>query len=61
MSHAKPHLRALEEIERTCVPGLVEVPCTEDIKGVRYALWDTTNWHREHDQTSLSDLFYLPC
>ena len=25
MSDAKPHLRTLEEIERDCIPGLVEV------------------------------------
>jgi hypothetical protein len=49
MSEAKPHLRTLEEIERTCVPGLVEVLRTEGIEGVRYALWDMTSWHRDYD------------
>ncbi len=49
MSGAKPHLRTLEEIERTCVPGLVEVLRTEGIEGVRYALWDMTGWHRDYD------------
>ena len=48
MSDAKPHLRTLEEIERTCVPGLVEVMRTEGTDGVRYALWDMTAWHRDY-------------
>lgn len=43
MSGAKPHLKILEEIERTCMPGLVEVLRTEGVEGVRYALWDMTN------------------
>ncbi len=49
MSDAKPHLRTLEEIERTCVPGLIEVLRTEGIDSVRYALWDMTGWHRDYD------------
>ena len=49
MSDAKPVLKTLEEIERTCVPGLVEVLRTEGIDGVRYALWDMTGWHRDYD------------
>ncbi len=47
MSDAKPHLMNLEEIERTCVSGLVEVLRTEGIEGVRYALFDMTGWHRD--------------
>ena len=47
MSDAKPHLRTLDDIERTCVPGLVEVLRTEGVEGVRYALWDMTGWHRD--------------
>ncbi len=39
----------LEEIERTCIPGLVEVLRTEGVEGVRYALFDMTGWHRDHD------------
>ncbi len=31
------------------MPGLVEVLRTEGIEGVRYAPWDTTEWHRDHD------------
>ena len=27
MTDAKPHLKTLEEIEQTCVPGLVERSC----------------------------------
>ncbi len=38
MSNAKPHLKTLEDIERTCVSGLVEVLRTEGVEGVRYAL-----------------------
>ena len=49
MTDAKPHLRTLQDIEQTCVPGLVEVLRTEGIEGVRYALWDMTGWHRDYD------------
>ncbi len=49
MSTTPPHLKTPEEIERTCVPGLVEVLRTEGIDGVRYALWDVTGWHRDYD------------
>jgi hypothetical protein len=49
MSESRPHLEALAEIERTCVPGLVEVLRTEGIEGVRYALFDITGWHRDYD------------
>ena len=49
MSPTPPHLRTLEEIERTCVPGLVEVLRTEGIESVRYALWDMTGWHADYD------------
>ncbi len=49
MSEQRPHLKALEEIERTYVPGLVEVLRAEGIDGVRYALWDMTGWHRDYD------------
>ena len=50
MSEPQPHLKTLDEIERTCVPGLVEVVLrTEGIEGVRYAPWDMTGWHRDYD------------
>jgi hypothetical protein len=49
MSDAKPHLRTLDEIERECIPGLVEVLRQEGVEGVRYALWDMTGWHRDYD------------
>lgn len=42
MSDQRPHLKTLEEIERNCVPGLVEVLREEGIDAVRYALWDAT-------------------
>ncbi len=48
MSAAKSHLRALGEIERTGVPGLVEVLRQEGIDAVRYALWDAIGWHRDY-------------
>ena len=48
MSEPRPHLKTLEEIERTALPGLLEVLRTEGIKGVRYALRDTTGWHRDY-------------
>ena len=47
MSEPRPHLKTLEEIERTAMPGLLEVLRTEGIDGVRYALWDMTGWHRD--------------
>ncbi len=49
MSEQRPHLKTLEEIEQTCVPGLVEVLRTEGIDGVCYALWSMTSWHRDYD------------
>jgi hypothetical protein len=49
MSESKPHLKTLEEIERECILGLVEVLRTEGVEGVRYALWDMTNWHADYD------------
>ena len=45
----RPHLKTLDEIERDCIPGLVEVHRTEGIEGVRYALWDMTDWHIKYD------------
>ena len=50
MSEPRLHLKALEEIERTALPGLVEVLRTEGIEGVRYALWDMTGWHRDYSK-----------
>jgi hypothetical protein len=49
MNEPKPHLKTLEEIERECIPGLVEVLRQEGVEAVRYALWDMTNWHRDYD------------
>ena len=49
MPESRPHLKTLDEIERDCIPGLVEVLRTEGIGGVRYALWDMTHWHRDYD------------
>ena len=46
MKDAAPHLRSLEELERTSIPGLVEVLLEEGIDTVRYARWDATGWHR---------------
>lgn len=41
-----PHLKALEEIEKEGIPGLVEVLREEGVDAVRYVLWDATGWHR---------------
>jgi hypothetical protein len=49
MGDAKPHLGALEEIERECLPSLVRVLKEESLKAVRYFLWDMMGWHRDHD------------
>ena len=38
MAAPKPHLKDLAEIERGCIPGLVEVMRTEGVEGIRYAL-----------------------
>ena len=48
MSKPRPHLRTLEEIERNCVPGLLEVLRREGIEGARHALWDKTGWYRDY-------------
>ncbi len=48
MTDTPPHLKALEEIEREGIPGLVEVLREEGIDAVRYALWDATGWHRDY-------------
>ncbi len=48
MSLTPPHLKALEEIERDGIPGLVKVLREEGLDGVRYALWDATGWHRDY-------------
>ena len=50
MTHgSRPHLKTLEEIERDCIPGLVEVMREEGIEAVRYVMWDMTGWHRDYD------------
>ena len=49
MGGAKPHLKTLGEIERTCVPGPVEVLRAEGTEGVLYAPWHTTGRHRDHN------------
>jgi hypothetical protein len=49
MSDTKPHLQLLEDIERDCILGLVEVLRQEGVEGVRYALWDMTGWHCDYD------------
>jgi hypothetical protein len=44
-----PHLRALEEIEGECIPGLVEVLRQEGLEAARRTLWDITGWHEDYD------------
>jgi hypothetical protein len=48
MSETPSHLKVLEEIERSGIPGLLEVLREEGIDGVRYALWDAKGWHRDY-------------
>jgi hypothetical protein len=48
MSDAKPHLEVLEEVERTSIPGLVEVLREEGLDAVRHVLWDATGWQRDY-------------
>jgi hypothetical protein len=40
-----PHLRALEEIERESIPGLVEMLREEGLEVVRYILRRATDWY----------------
>jgi hypothetical protein len=47
------HLRTLEDLERTSIPGLVEVPREEGIDVVRYAVWGATGWHRGYSSPAL--------
>jgi hypothetical protein len=49
MTDQPEQLRMLEEIERECIPGLVEVLREEGLEAVRYALWEMTGWHRDYD------------
>ena len=42
MTDTPPHLRTLEVIEKTDVPGLVEVLREESLDEIRYVLWDST-------------------
>ena len=48
MKDTPPHLQALEELEKTGIPGLLEVLREEGIDGVRYALWNVSGWHRDY-------------
>ena len=48
MRNTPPHLKSLEEIEKTGIPGLVEVLREEGLDSVRYVLWDATGWHRDY-------------
>jgi hypothetical protein len=48
MRDTPPHLKALEEIEREGIPGLVEVLREEGLDAVRYVLWDATGWHKDY-------------
>jgi hypothetical protein len=43
-----PHLKTLQEIERECIPVLVEVLRESGIDAVRYVLWDATGWHKDY-------------
>ena len=54
MRTTPPHLKALEEIEREGIHGLVEVLREEGLDAVRYALWDATGWHRDDSPPSLA-------
>ena len=49
MGRPRRHLKTLDEIEKDCIPGLVEILHLEGIEGVRFALWDMTDWHIKYD------------
>ena len=48
MRDTPPHLKTLEEIEKTGIPSLVEVLREEGLDAVRHVLWDATGWHRDY-------------
>jgi hypothetical protein len=48
MNSTPSHLKTLEDIEKTGIPGLVEVLREEGIDAVRYVLWDATGWHKDY-------------
>ena len=48
MKETPPYLQALEEIERSSIPGLVEVLREEGVEAVPYVLWDATGWHKDY-------------
>lgn len=48
MRDTPPHLKPLEDMEKTGIPGLVEVLREEGLDTVRYVLWDATGWHRDY-------------
>jgi len=52
VSLSPPHLKPLEKIERNSLPSPVAVLCEESIEAVRYAFFDTNNWHRDYDPSS---------
>ena len=48
MSSMFSQLKALEQVEREGIPGLVEVLREEGLDAVRYFLWEATAWHRAY-------------
>jgi hypothetical protein len=48
MKDTPAHLKPLGEIEKTGIPGLVQVLREEALDAVRYVLWDATGWHRDY-------------
>ena len=48
MRDTPPHLKTLEEIEKTGFPGLIEVLREESLDAVRHVIWDATGWHRHY-------------
>ena len=48
MKDMPPHLQTLEEVERSAIPGLLEVLREEGIDGVSYVLWNASGWHRDY-------------
>jgi hypothetical protein len=41
-----PHLKTLDDIEKTSSPGLMEVLREESVDAVRHVKWEMTSWHR---------------
>lgn len=59
MKDTPSHLKALEEMERECIPVLVEVLSKAGLEAVRYVLW--ASWYIGTDFIGFGDLLTGGC